>query len=1749
MQIDSIRSICLIGFSVLFGAHFTQAQVHFDEVSNLYKVRGFEISPSKYALGHGIAVSDINGDRFPELYISNAVREADQLPELLYMNHGNPPFQNEAAARGVADPFGETGTHGVIFVDIDNDGDLDIFNGSTDERNHLYINRGNGTFYDGSHAAGISVEKLGTRGVVAFDANGDGYMDLFAANWYNPRKKNRVESNEFYLNRGNGTFQRTDAGLTRINSLDTGVQGVTAADIDEDGDVDLILSRRVYPDPTFNQVMLNDGTGHFTEKSQQLGLRVAGNDCNGTTLADLDNDGDLDILFTNHPKSYSKPDYLIVFENKLNESGRFEDISQKVNIRGYGFTVLCIDVDNDTYQDIFLTNTKEKSSLYLNKGDFVFEKQENTGAEHSLFDPRAVVKSDFDRDGDLDIYLTDANKDSSYQYYNRLLQNKTRNDHHWLKIDACGPRGDRGGFGSKVWIYAAGHVDESEFLLGYQQIQNAYGYLAQDDPVLHFGLGHHSHCDVKFRMTDGMEFLARNVPSNQLLHFANPDLIEIISGNRQNAQVGVPMDHPLEVQVTGSEGNALAGVPVHFEFTQGGGGFGSDNHETITLYTDLQGFARTAVTLDDISGEHHITAAVGNRDLFVTFIANLNLDKGYVLTRPDSRLLSGTAGSWLSDSIRVKLVDTNGQPVAGYPIDFIIQSGGGILAPGMSDQVEVLTDNQGIAAIAWQLGPFTLTVQKLSVNLETVDIPVANAPLEITAQAEPLAVHKLLWMGDSLRSGQAGQLLEDPLRLVALDRYDNPVPGVKVVFNLDDGNGTIGGATSLMVASASNGIVSVPWALGAIAGKWNRVHVSVYQHPLIYTQGLAFAASPRAVSMNGLSLDPEYNLNPGETIGPLTVQILDNQKEPVPNYLVTFSLPDSKGRVNDQTDSVQVVSDKDGIARCDWQPDADGAQTQILRITACRLLNSPIMVRANMVFTIPHEMTVVQANNLIAGPESRCPEPIIIAVADSLGRAIDSHPVEFRVVDGDATFEGEKRKVVLTDSLGRATIHVDMGTKAGPVSIQALSFNKEIPLVNSPLTLSARLIPGETEPKNCLLLISDPVVANKSEQNQVTLVLRDAWNNPVGQKTVSLLNSDPSLAFPSKVQTDSSGQANIQFSTTVAKTYRIHIKLGSLEICDFALTFLPGPAAELRKISGDGQQGLVNRTLDKLIMVAVVDSFSNGVPDVVLTPFVTMPSGKSVPLQTSVTDSTGIARWAWPLGPEFGEYVLTVSLSPEQIVQFHTRALTGVPVALESVSAPDPVGKRASELSEPIGVRLIDEHGNALAGFEILFEIVSGNAVLLDSHSQVSDSAGVARMRIFINENAEHPIMVSASLHDTEIELLYQIRIFDDRVRKMIMISGNHQIGAPDSVLPEALVVQVLDADDDPAPGKRVYFECLEGEGNIDPLIVVSDTLGFARAYWQLGPADSLQIARAWTDEQEIEVRFEAFLEINHVPYVTNTTDTTILHDRDFLWNLRVIDPDSHSVSVVSAELPSGMRLVTESENHFYLHWPADQVRVGEFVLMLTLDDHHGAKCNVNLHLYVLKNDHAPKLLQAVPEDSVIYGLYGDLITFNIEAFDPDGDSLSYIWMIDEQIVSSETQAVLDLSISSELPPQFFVKGIVSADGKSIEKIWLVHTHPTRVNEKSAIHEYALYQNYPNPFNPTTVIRFVIPNAGYVSLDIYNSTGQRVRSLVHRKLSGGEHSFVWDSRDDQGILLPTGVYSYQLCTQSFKESKMLIYIK
>jgi predicted extracellular nuclease len=90
---------------------------------------------------------------------------------------------------------------------------------------------------------------------------------------------------------------------------------------------------------------------------------------------------------------------------------------------------------------------------------------------------------------------------------------------------------------------------------------------------------------------------------------------------------------------------------------------------------------------------------------------------------------------------------------------------------------------------------------------------------------------------------------------------------------------------------------------------------------------------------------------------------------------------------------------------------------------------------------------------------------------------------------------------------------------------------------------------------------------------------------------------------------------------------------------------------------------------------------------------------------------------------------------------------------------------------------------------------------------------------------------------------------------------------------------------------------------------------------------------------------------------------------------------------------------------------------------------------------------------------------------------------------------------------------------------------------------------YALCQNYPNPFNPQTEIRYTLPERAYVRLQVYNLLGQRVASLADGIHQPGEFSVRWDSTDDAGVFLASGIYFCRLQAGEFSAVKKMIYLK
>ena len=104
---------------------------------------------------------------------------------------------------------------------------------------------------------------------------------------------------------------------------------------------------------------------------------------------------------------------------------------------------------------------------------------------------------------------------------------------------------------------------------------------------------------------------------------------------------------------------------------------------------------------------------------------------------------------------------------------------------------------------------------------------------------------------------------------------------------------------------------------------------------------------------------------------------------------------------------------------------------------------------------------------------------------------------------------------------------------------------------------------------------------------------------------------------------------------------------------------------------------------------------------------------------------------------------------------------------------------------------------------------------------------------------------------------------------------------------------------------------------------------------------------------------------------------------------------------------------------------------------------------------------------------------------------------------------------------------------------------------PTGVNEVIELlpSSFNISQNYPNPFNPSTVISYTLPKSGNVEIKIYDSLGKEVRSLINEEKKAGRYNIMWDSRDNYGGRVSSGIYFYTIRSGSFAETKKMVLLK
>lgn len=468
------------------------------------------LSPSMYlpeTVGAGCAFLDYDNDGWMDIYLVNSgpcdfYQPKEPLRNALYKNNRDGTFTDVTLKAGV---LGSAYGMGVAVGDFDGDGLPDIYL-TQYPRSILYHNNGDGTFTDVTAKAGVEAAGWATS-AVWFDYDNDGRLDLFVCRFADFSKEKNVRcgspgdyfyckpnvykpmANWLFHNNGNGTFTDVSRESGIAASLNK-AWGVVAADLNNDGRMDLFVGSDTAPNPLF----FNQPGGHFVDNGLLAGVAYnpfgVARSGMGVDAADFDQDGWMDLFVAN-------VDHEVYSLYRNDHHGAFVDLSMQTPIgpktrmmSGWGLKFF--DFNNDGDLDLIIANGHPDLEIHRNHPDLeylqpmlLFEqtsgkwRNASNDAGPAFAQPiagRGLALGDFDNDGSVDVLVTENNGAPL------LLKNLAGGQNHWLGVRLIGTKSNIDAIGAKV-RWQSGDLKRHRTKVG------GGSYLSSHDPRMVLGLG------------------------------------------------------------------------------------------------------------------------------------------------------------------------------------------------------------------------------------------------------------------------------------------------------------------------------------------------------------------------------------------------------------------------------------------------------------------------------------------------------------------------------------------------------------------------------------------------------------------------------------------------------------------------------------------------------------------------------------------------------------------------------------------------------------------------------------------------------------------------------------------------------------------------------------------------------------------------------------------------------------------------------------------------------------------------------------------------------------------------------------------------------------------------------------------------------------------------------------------------------------------------------------------------------------
>lgn len=492
---DNTRLKHFILACFLFSTLIATSQVFVDVAEDL------NVSAIPYSLqyGSGMSFYDFNEDGWDDLSFTMV---DDDL--IFYQNQEGTFEQLSSFIYGVGE------VKHLVWVDYDNDGDLDIALTTFENRYALYENDGNFNFTNVSIESGLLQASERYYGISFSDYDRDGYLDFYVTCYEQLGDESDFSKlNHLYHNNGDGTFTNVTIEAGVGDGIRLSFQGVWF-DYDMDGWPDLfVINDRVFE----NSLYRNNGDGTFTDVSEEAGIQLGGQDPMTATVGDFDNDGDLDVFMTNTDSPFKRGQLLV-----NNGDGTFSQMAEEYGVDIYGWTwgAIWIDFDNDKDQDLYVVQGHPNLQI-IESPDFLLQnmsgenfaevssqQMEGNNAKRSY----SIGRGDFNNDGYYDMAVLNRAPDDVNLWQNSGGSNR------FIKITLTGTVSNRKAIGSWIRVYIGGQQYTQYTMCG-------ENYLGQNSQHHIFGLESVEYVDsVEVEYSLGHTDTYYNLESNSHYYFS-----------------------------------------------------------------------------------------------------------------------------------------------------------------------------------------------------------------------------------------------------------------------------------------------------------------------------------------------------------------------------------------------------------------------------------------------------------------------------------------------------------------------------------------------------------------------------------------------------------------------------------------------------------------------------------------------------------------------------------------------------------------------------------------------------------------------------------------------------------------------------------------------------------------------------------------------------------------------------------------------------------------------------------------------------------------------------------------------------------------------------------------------------------------------------------------------------------------------------------------------------------------------------